>query len=51
MNIQTDVFLGKDRSELICLINSLSGAKSANLVGTQDEEGNQNLAIFSSAVH
>ena len=33
------------------LINSLSGFKSANLVGTIDNEGLTNLAIFSSAVH
>jgi flavin reductase (DIM6/NTAB) family NADH-FMN oxidoreductase RutF len=33
------------------LINSLTGFKSANLVGTADTEGNTNLAIMSSAVH
>ena len=33
------------------LINSLSGFKSANLVGTSNNEGLTNLAIFSSAVH
>jgi flavin reductase (DIM6/NTAB) family NADH-FMN oxidoreductase RutF len=32
-------------------INSLSGFKSANLIGTQDNEGHTNLAIFSSIVH
>lgn len=32
-------------------INSLSGFKSANLIGTQDAEGQTNLAIFSSVVH
>ena len=32
-------------------INSLSGFKSANLVGTQSREGQQNLAIVSSVVH
>ncbi|WP_462159876.1 flavin reductase family protein [Pseudoalteromonas sp. GB56] len=32
-------------------INSLSGYKSANLVGTIDNEGRQNLAIVSSVVH
>jgi len=32
-------------------INSLSGFKSANLIGTQDSLGNCNLAIFSSVVH
>ena len=33
------------------LINSLSGFKSANVIGTHDNNGNTNLAIFSSVVH
>ncbi len=33
------------------LINSLSGFKSANLIGTIHTEGIPNLALFSSAVH
>ena len=33
------------------LINSLSGFKSANLVGTQDNNGQTNLAIVSSVFH
>jgi len=33
------------------LINSMSGFKSANLVGTADSQGRTNLAIMSSAVH
>jgi len=33
------------------LVNSLSGFKSANLVGTADRDGMTNLAIMSSAVH
>lgn len=33
------------------LINSLSGFKSANLVGTINTEGLTNVAVFSSAVH
>lgn len=33
------------------LINSLSGYKSAMLLGTKSPEGNENLAIFSSAFH
>ncbi|WP_353499684.1 flavin reductase family protein [Vibrio chaetopteri] len=32
-------------------VNSLSGFKSANLVGTADDEGNTNLAIVSSVFH
>lgn len=33
------------------LINSLSGVKSANLIGTQSLSGQPNVAIFSSVVH
>jgi flavin reductase (DIM6/NTAB) family NADH-FMN oxidoreductase RutF len=33
------------------LINSLSGFKSANLIGTQDENGVNNVAVFSSVIH
>jgi len=33
------------------LINSLSGFKSSNLIGTQNADGQSNLAIFSSVVH
>ncbi|WP_351015751.1 flavin reductase [Shewanella sp. AC91-MNA-CIBAN-0169] len=33
------------------LINSLSGFKSANLIGTQDLQGNTNLSIVSSVIH
>ncbi len=33
------------------LINSLSGFKSANLIGTQDNNGQTNLAIVSSVFH
>ena len=37
--------------ERAALVNSLSGFKSANLVGTADEAGQANLAIMSSCVH
>jgi len=37
--------------ERLNLINSLSGIKPANLIGTIDKNGNENLAIFSSIVH
>ncbi|MDT0557607.1 flavin reductase [Ichthyenterobacterium sp. W332] len=35
----------------INLINSCSGYKSANLIGTKDEDGNSNVAVFSSVTH
>lgn len=33
------------------LINSISGYKSANLIGTKSKAGNTNLAVFNSIVH
>jgi flavin reductase (DIM6/NTAB) family NADH-FMN oxidoreductase RutF len=42
--------LMNDRKKAI-FINCLSGFKSANLIATQDQQGNSNLAIFSSVVH
>ncbi len=33
------------------LINSVTGIKPANLIGTVDKKGNTNLAIFSSVIH
>ena len=33
------------------LINSVSGTKSANLIGTKSVSGQENLAIFSSVIH
>lgn len=49
-------FDNKDISNLdkvyrINLINSCSGFKSANLLGTISEEGNTNVAVFSSVTH
>ena len=35
----------------INLINSCSGYKAANLIGTVSDKGDKNLAIFSSIVH
>lgn len=39
------------RGAQIRLINSLSGAKSANLIGSISQEGHENLSIVSSTVH
>lgn len=33
------------------LMNTLLGFKNANLIGTRDRKGNENLAIFNSLVH
>ncbi|MCF7494601.1 flavin reductase family protein [Vibrio sp. L5-1] len=40
-----------DQRERARLINSLSGFKSANLIGTCDKQGFENLAVISSVVH
>ncbi len=40
-----------DRKYKLNLVNSLSGVKSANLIGTKSLKGQNNVAIFSSVVH
>jgi len=40
-----------DKLYRINLINSCSGYKSANLIGTQSENGQTNVAVFSSVTH
>lgn len=40
-----------DKRSRAALINSLSGFKSANLIGTSDQEGQTNLTVVSSAFH
>ena len=42
---------GMDKIPRLKLINSLSGFKSANLIGTVSETGIENLAVFSSVFH
>ena len=39
------------RIKRLNLINSITGIKPANLIGTVSENGHSNLAIFSSIVH
>ena len=41
----------KSRIERLNLINSITGIKPANLIGTISDDGQTNLAIFSSVVH
>jgi flavin reductase (DIM6/NTAB) family NADH-FMN oxidoreductase RutF len=43
--------IAMERNPRLSLINSITGYKSANLIGTHNKEGLSNLAIFSSAVH
>jgi flavin reductase (DIM6/NTAB) family NADH-FMN oxidoreductase RutF len=40
-----------DKVRRLNLVNSLTGYKAANLVGTRSAEGHSNLAIISSVVH
>ncbi len=40
-----------DKIHRINLMNSLSGYKSANLIGSISEDGTENVAVFSSVVH
>jgi len=40
-----------DKRFKVNLMNSLSGYKSANLIGSINSKGNTNLAIFSSVIH
>ncbi|MCG9554645.1 flavin reductase family protein [Vibrio sp. Isolate31] len=40
-----------DQRQRIRLVNSLSGFKSANLIGTCDKQGVENLATVSSVIH
>lgn len=40
-----------DRITRLTLINSITGYKPANLIGTANKSGNTNLAIISSVVH
>ncbi|MGC6423334.1 MAG: flavin reductase family protein [Flavobacteriaceae bacterium] len=43
--------LGLDKIYRLNLINSCTGYKSANLIGTQSKKGQTNLAVFSSITH
>ena len=40
-----------DQRQRTRLVNSLAGYKSANLIGTRDRQGQENLAIVSSVIH
>src|SRR6056300_330337 len=51
MHLSKSDILSMSKVERLNLINSLSGIKPANLVGTIDKIGRENLAIFSSVVH
>jgi len=51
MHLTNQDFNSLEHRYRVHLINSLSGYKSANLIGTSDAHGNTNLCIVSSVVH
>jgi flavin reductase (DIM6/NTAB) family NADH-FMN oxidoreductase RutF/NAD(P)-dependent dehydrogenase (short-subunit alcohol dehydrogenase family) len=51
MKLTKDNITALETHERVLFINSLSGFKSANLVGTANDKKNSNLAIISSVVH
>ena len=51
MRIRTDDILGYEKRFRANLINSVSGFKSASLIGTISGEGRTNLSLFSSVIH
>tara|TARA_Y100001980_G_scaffold45970_1_gene27813 strand:+ start:4533 stop:5144 length:612 start_codon:yes stop_codon:yes gene_type:complete len=51
MIYKKDYIKNADRIWRLNFINSVTGIKPANLIGSKSEEGKENLAIFSSVVH
>ena len=51
MLLDREALRGMEKRYRAAFVNSLSGFKPANLVGTSDGAGGSNLAIMSSAVH
>ena len=51
MHLDEEDIENLDKIYRINLINSCSGYKSANLIGSVSDEGINNLAIFSSITH
>lgn len=50
-NISKNAISEMDKIERLNLINSCTGYKSANLIGTKSVDGKTNVAIFSSITH
>ena len=51
IQITKDDMLAMDKIKRLNLINSCTGYKSANLIGTKSVDGIENVAIFSSITH
>jgi flavin reductase (DIM6/NTAB) family NADH-FMN oxidoreductase RutF len=50
-HFSVDDILAMESRQRAAFMNSLSGFKSASLIGTIDNQNNANLAIFSSVIH
>lgn len=50
-HITRDTISQMEKIERLNIINSCTGYKSANLIGTLSENGNPNVAVFSSVTH
>lgn len=50
-HISIEAIMAMEKQYRVHFINSLGGFKSVSLVGTVDNEGKKNLAVFSSLVH
>ena len=51
MHFSKQDILNKSKINRLNLINSITGIKPANLIGTISKDGHTNLAIFSSVIH
>ena len=51
MHLSKQDILNTSRINRLNLVNSITGIKPANLIGTISKDGNSNLAIFSSIFH
>ena len=51
VQISKDDMLAMDKIKRLNLINSCTGYKSANLIGTKSVDGIENVAVFSSITH
>ena len=51
MHLSKEQIQGLERIYRLNLVNSITGIKPANLIGTRSENGISNVAIFSSVVH
>ena len=50
-HVNTDEIQGLSKLYRLNLINSITGYKSANMIGTKSNSGEENVAIFSSITH